>query len=437
MRRKKINSHMTIETRKVIESRLNERKTITEISTILKNRDRSNISREIDKHKIMQIPTSFNGSSACINKNTCNKKCYKCEENCNSFEFTICPKLKTSPHVCNGCESRIHCRQVKFYYNAEEAQKQYENKLSNSREGMHYTEYELNVINNDFYCLVLNTRSIYHSLIVINKRDFNFKKSTIYRQIKEGNLRLKYSDLPRSNRKKEPKEIDKTQKRNIASHTYEDYVICKTDNPNFIEWQMDCVQGIMGKNEPVILTLQIVKIKFIFIFKLDSQTANKVLEKLKEVTSIKQIKKIIDILLTDNGHEFLRLNELQEILSNTNIFYCHPYSGNEKGSIENNHELIRRIIPKGVSLKPYTQDDYNKIANNINSLYREELDCKCPFDLIHDYLDNETLSKLGYQKINDVDVMLIPELLGEKNIENIKKYLDNRAIKNSNIRFLK
>lgn len=86
---------------------------------------------------------------------------------------------------------------------------------------------------------------------------------------------------------------------------------------------------------------------------------------------VEAFNKLLEILLTDNGHEFIKLNELSTLLPKTNIFYCHPYSSCEKGSIENNHELIRRVIPQGVSLKVYTQNEINKLCSNINSLFRE------------------------------------------------------------------
>ena len=49
MKRKKNNLHLTITDRREIENLLNEGKTITEISNII-FKDRSNISREIQKH---------------------------------------------------------------------------------------------------------------------------------------------------------------------------------------------------------------------------------------------------------------------------------------------------------------------------------------------------------------------------------------------------
>ena len=95
---------------------------------------------------------------------------------------------------------------------------------------------------------------------------FKFNIKTIYRQIKEGRLKLKSSDLPRARRRIKYEEIDKNYKRNINGHTYEDYSKVIKSKPDILEWQMDCVQGIQGKDEQVFLTLQIVKIKFLFIF---------------------------------------------------------------------------------------------------------------------------------------------------------------------------
>lgn len=202
---------------------------------------------------------------------------------------------------------------------------------------------------------------------------------------------------------------------------------------------MDTVEGTKKNNAPVLLTLEIVEINFLFIFKMSSQTAEKVKEQLKDFRDIisKEIfDKIMEILLTDNGKEFIKTDDILEVSESINLFYCHPYSSYEKGSIENNHEFIRRVIPKGVSLNPYTQKELNLLCSHINSLYRESLGGKCPFDLIDKYIPLDKLKDLGLSKINPLDVWLAPELLGDKNINNIKKYLDKDDIKKVNIKLV-
>lgn len=99
--------------------------------------------------------------------------------------------------------------------------------------------------------------------------------------------------------------------------------------------------------------------------------------------------------------------------------------------------MIRRVIPQGVSLSCYTQEDINLLCSNINSLYRESLKDKCPFDLVNNYISIEILNKLGIKRIEPNKVNLIPELLGDKNIINIKKYLSDKDIKKAHILFLK
>ena len=435
MKKKVTNVHFTLETRKLIEERLNEGKTITEISNELQ-RDRSNIGKEIMKHRNATFPSTFNYDHPCLKHVNCSMKTYECYKTCKNIEIKLCENLISSPHVCNGCQKKKYCRHVRYYYNAVEANNEYVNSWKKDRSKLRYTPLELKILNNDFKVLVLNCKSIYHALIVINKRGFNFKISTIYKQIERGQLALKKSDLPRCRKIKQKEVKDKSYKRDIEGHTYEDYNSYKEENPNAVETQMDTVEGIKENDAPVFFTIEIVDIKFILIFKLTSQNAKEVSNKLKllkEILGEKVIEKIFEILLTDNGKEFIRLDDLKEILPNANIFYCHPYSSYEKGNIENNHELIRRVIPKGISLKCYTQKDLDLLCSHINSLYRESLDGKCPFDLVENYISKDVLDKLNLKKIDDDKVVLVPKLLGDKNINNIKKYLDKKEIEEANI----
>ncbi len=435
LKKKLTNTHFTLETRMIIENSLNESKNISQIANCLQ-RDRTNIAREINKHKTVTFPTSFNNLHICSKYDTCNFHEYECYKTCKNLEINLCEKLISSPHVCNGCTTKQYCRHVKYYYKAIDANNEYRKLWSENRTGLHYSELELNILNNDFKNLVLNNKSIYHSLIVINKRGFHFKKFTIYKQIERNQLELKPSDLPRYRKKKKNNEKDRSYKnKNIEGHTYDDYEEHKDAHPEDIEIQLDTVEGIKENNAPVFLTIEIVEINFLFIFKLKAQIAEEVkfkLEYLKNLLGEEITNDLFKVLLTDNGKEF-PLGTLLEALPNANIFYCHPYSSYEKGSIENNHELIRRVIPKGVSLKQYTQKDLDLLCSHINSLYRESLNGKCPFDLIENYIPKEVLNKLNIKKIDDDKVILNPYLLGDKNIQNIKKYLDDKEIKEEHI----
>lgn len=436
MKRLPTQKHMTLEARKYIEEALNEKKSISQIARDL-DRSETTIAREIKKHRQPMFPTAFNNNSGCLLHQSCSHKHFECYLHCKNFQIEICELLTKPPYTCNACNKKRICRLVKYYYKGSEANLEYKSLLNNSRANLHYTDLEWNILNNDFYTLVLQNRSIYHSLKIINNRGFQFAKSSIYRQIKQDRLALKTSDLPRFKRKKKQNSKDTSYKSSkVKDHTYEDYIEYKNQHPNAIEIQTDTVYGILGVSEPVMLTIQIVEIKFLFIFKMQFQTMEetiKVISNLQEVLGENCFHMVFEIWLTDNGHEFNNVERLVNVFQKSHIFYCHPYSSFEKGSIENNHELIRRVIPKGVSLKVYTQDDYNLLASHINSLFREELDGLCPFELIERFIPMETIFKLGLHKIVPEKVKLIPSLLGEKNIKNIKKYLDEDNIKRQHV----
>lgn len=428
----------TYSDRLAIETMLNENNSIKEIEHDIK-RPSSGIIKEINKHTYYNYPNPYNNQHPCLKWNDCYVKDIECYLNCKNIEYRICPKLAKSPHVCNGCTTKGGCRFVKKYYKAREAHDTYKNTLSNSRTGLHYTEEETIILNERLCPLIIKSKSVFHAITTINTT-FNtkFNLKTIYRQIKNNYLPIQSSDLPRCHKKSKSIDKDKNYKRDITGHTYEDYENYKKANPSACEMQMDTVEGIKENNAPVLLTLEIVEINFLFIFKIDSQTVDDVIKELsnfKDIIGKDTFDKIMEILLTDNGKEFINIDEFISISSSINIFYCHPYSSFEKGSIENNHELIRRVIPKGVSLKPYTQKELNLLCSHINSLFRESLDGKCPFDLIEKFIPMDKIKELGLSKINPLDVQLVPELLGDKNINNIKKHLDKDDIKKANISF--
>lgn len=387
--------------RLAIETMLNEQKNISEIAKDI-CRPCSGIIKEVNKHIYYKFPGVYNNTHPCLKWKTCKVKGFECYLNCKNIEFNLCSKLKHSPHVCNGCTTKGGCRYVKMYYDARNAHDSYKLTLSSNRIGLHYNTYEINVLNDILCPLIIKSKSVYHAIITTNELyNTTFKLKTVYRQIIDNRLIVKSSDLPRAHCKPKKRKTEANYKRTIDGHTYEDYLEYKNNNPQAYETQMDTVEGIKENNAPVLLTLEIVEINFLFIFKIDSQTVDKVKEKLeyfRDVINKKTFNKIVEILLTDNGHEFINTNEIISISENINLFYCHPYSSFEKGSIENNHEFIRRVIPKGVSLKPYSQKDLNLLCSHINSLYRKSLDGKCPFDLIYKYISLDKLNALEFKK---------------------------------------
>ena len=121
------------------------------------------------------------------------------------------------------------------------------------------------------------------------------------------------------------------------------------------------------------------------------------------------------IILTDNGSEFSNPTAI-EVNPNTGevrtqIFYCDPGRSDQKGSCEVNHEMIRRVLPKGISFDNLNQEDINKLMSHINSYKRKKLNDQSPYDLFSLMYGQDIANKLGIYKINPNDINLKEDLL--------------------------
>ena len=81
------------------------------------------------------------------NEKFCNNFTVTCyTKKCGEFTYKLCEKLNHSPYVCNGCSKRQYCKLQKFFHRANEAQKDYEEMLSTSREGIRIPEEDIKQI---------------------------------------------------------------------------------------------------------------------------------------------------------------------------------------------------------------------------------------------------------------------------------------------------
>ena len=117
------------------------------------------------------------------------------------------------------------------------------------------------------------------------------------------------------------------------------------------------------------------------------------------------------IWLLDNGSEFSNPMAIEKY--GIKVFYCNPSSPYQKGFCENNHEHIRKVLPKGTSFDDLDQEFFDLLFSHINSLVRKKLNDQTPFDLFSLILkDNSILSSaFNIEKIAADKVELKPSLL--------------------------
>ena len=438
-------SHFSLEERITIQNELNSRKPFKTIAEQL-GKAPSSISREIRRHLEQKESGSYGrhfndctNRSSCTLENLCQgafpcssklcRNCKRCKDFCSAYLKEACPQLTLPPYVCNGCEKRLKCTLEKSLYKAIAAEEEAALLLRESRSGISLDEEEIQRIDDIVTPLVLQGQSIHH-ICCSNKDSIMSSERTIYNYVNDRVLTAKNIDLPRKVRyrpRKKAKTRLKVDKTCVLGRSYNDFLsFMESMEPSAVV-QMDSVEGRKGGK--VLLTLSFVNSSFLLAYLRDANTSKSVtdiFQMLWEVLGKQYFKEIFPVILTDNGSEFSNPTAIEfgpEVsrsdegnIKRTHLFYCHPSSPFEKGAIENNHEFIRRILPKGRSFDHLTQvGDIQRMLNHINSYKRKKLNDKSPYETFAFLYGEEVLKRLGAELISPQDVILKPEMLPRSN----------------------
>lgn len=98
-----------------------------------------------------------------------------------------------------------------------------------------------------------------------------------------------------------------------------------------------------------------------WVRKLETKDATYVVQKLKDICLQAQCK----TLTLDNDQSFALHYKLQDLGIKT--FFTHPYSSQEKGSVENRIGLIRMFFPKKTEFNKVTSGNIKRVENLINN----------------------------------------------------------------------
>lgn len=164
---------------------------------------------------------------------------------------------------------------------------------------------------------------------------------------------------------------------------------------SFGHWELDSIIGTAERGATV-LNLTERKTRMMITYRTKSKEAAETVKFLNSIERRygKHFRTIFKTITVDNGTEFA----YTEVMENspythqqrTEVYYCHPYCSSERGTNENHNRLLRRFIPKGVSINRYTQADIQKITEKLNNYPRAILDWQTPAELFA-----SELSKLG------------------------------------------
>lgn len=418
-------THLSLNDRETIETLLKEKKNFTQIADEM-NHHRTTISKEILNHRIHEQPNTFGRNFVmCELEETCeNYHGIACTKKCSKFKPKVCPSTLKPPYVCNACKKKSSCSLQKFYYRAKIAQQEYEQFLSEARQGIQISKEKIDEISKIITPLIVEQNQSINQVYINHPDLLDFCKSEFYRLIDLGIFPFRNIDLPRKVRYKDNGSAKRRTRKEAlvrVNRTYKDYLNhIETYKDNGISIvQMDTVEGTKGGK--CFLTLLLVQYNFMFLFLLDSKTTHevtKIFQFLKKVLGHDEFKRIFQVILTDNGSEFFDPESIEfdenngELLSH--VFYCDPSASYQKGAIEKNHEYIRYVLPKSSSFDFLTQDDCNLLISHINSVPRVILKGKTPYQSVLHFISKENLLKLGVTFIHPDDVSLSPDLLKKK-----------------------
>lgn len=337
--------------------------------------------------------------------------------------FKECEKTSRYPFVCHACNLKSSCRKKKYYYNYKKAQDNYELILANSRTGIDMNIDEIDYWNDYFKDKLKNKNQpilhIFHNI----EKEFPKSIQTFYNYIHKGYftsindemLPRSYSYKPRKRTKEQPQiRMQNSIRKGRTLENMNNYLKVHP-NANIVE--MDTVIGKF-EDKKCILTLYFRNSKLMLMFLIDkykpSSVAN-VFKFLQKQLGINEFKRLFEVILTDNGWEFSRPEEI-EFNSKTgekliNIYYCEPYSSWQKGGIERNHEFIRYIIPKGLTFDNLTKENIIDMINNINSISRKSLNYNTSYNIFKNIYGEEITKKLHLIPIKKDEVNLSYNLL--------------------------
>ena len=251
--------------------------------------------------------------------------------------------------------------------------------------------------------------------------ELGISQRTLYRYIDQGVLSVGNIDLRRKvayKPRKKKKEVSEgfLNQEFRKNRGYDDYLKYMEKHPDTPIIQMDTVKGCREQGKRL-LTLHFCNTNMMLMLLMRDGKADTVVEQFDMLTGLlglEEFRKVFPVILTDNGSEFKHTRDLETTedgKKRTKVFYCDPQASWQKPQIEKNHEFIRYVLPKGKTLNPYTQEDMLLLANNINSIRRESLGNKSPYEATTDKSILRLMELMGLHTVPADEVNLTPALL--------------------------
>ena len=156
-------------------------------------------------------------------------------------------------------------------------------------------------------------------------------------------------------------------------------------------WEMDSIMGPVG-SKAALLVLTERLTRWGLVIRVPDHTAESVVRALNRVERRmgKRFREVFRTITVDNGSEFMDCAGLQRSYRlkgpRTKIYYCHPYSPQERGSNENMNRILRRWFPKGTNFDQVTEAEVAQAAEWMNNYPRRILGWRSAGAVFEEYV---------------------------------------------------
>ncbi|MBQ3461862.1 MAG: IS30 family transposase [Clostridia bacterium] len=318
------------------------------------------------------------------------------------------------------CSRKRKCRCDRAYYIAQQADATSKRRYSQSRSKIQTRGEDLEKLDSLVSPLILKGQPLTH-IWAEHSDEIGVSQRTLYRYIDSGVLSIGNIDLRRKvgyrpRRKKKTVSEAFLNQEFRKNRTYTNYLEYMEKHPETTVVQMDTVKGAREQGKRL-LTLHFCDTNMMLMLLMRDGKADTVVEqfdRLTDLLGLEIFKQLFPVILTDNGSEFKHTKELENTIDGKHrcrVFYCDPQASWQKPQIEKNHEFIRYVIPKGKSFTPYTQEDMTLLMNHINSVKRDKLNGKSPYEAVKDTNIRYLMDMMGLRMIPADAVNLSPGLL--------------------------
>ena len=138
-------------------------------------------------------------------------------------------------------------------------------------------------------------------------------------------------------------------------------------------WEGDLLAGAKNSH---IATLVERRSRYVHLVKVDGKdTASVVSALIREVQRLP--KGLMASLTWDRGMEMAQ-HQLFSVVTDVQVYFCDPRSPWQRGSNENTNGLLRQYFPHGTDLRPFTQRQLDRVAQQLNTRPRQTLSFKTP-----------------------------------------------------------